>query len=129
AEARIKLARGQRSPRSIVEDLPRDLRDDVGVLFEEARAYRREGDDDHAQSLLARISDSDAARDHADVFWDERHLEAREAIKDNRYRVAYNLVAQNHLVSGSGTDFTDAEFLAGWIALRFLDSPKQAKPH
>ncbi len=127
AEARIKLSRGLGSAHATVEKLPESMRDDPGVLFDEARALRRQGDDNKAEALLIAASGSKAARDYADDWWSERHLEARQAIKDGRYRVAYNLVSENHLDSGS--DYADAEFLSGWLALRFLKNEKLARGH
>ena len=41
--------------------------------------------------------------------------------EQNNPQKAYKIIA-NHKMS-KGTEFVDAEFLAGWIALRFLLAP------
>ena len=127
AEVRIKLLRGAGSPHAIVAKLPESLRNDPGILFDEARALRRQDDNDKAEQLLLRASDSKPAHAFAEQWWGERQLEARQAIKDEKYHVAYRLVSGSHL--NSGTDYADAEFLSGWLALQFLKNPAEARDH
>src|SRR6185436_5076295 len=62
-----------------------------------------------------------------DERWGERHIMTRDALKAGKYDVAYGLVSQHGMQAGSG--FADAEFLAGWIALRYLHQPQNALPH
>ena len=127
AEARLKLARGLGSPHAVVAKLTESMRDDPGILFDEARAFRRQGDDDRAAETLFLASESKEARDYALAFWPERHIDARNALRDGKYKLAYNLVSNSELSSGS--EFADAEFLSGWIALRFLKNEKLARGH
>ncbi|MGQ0742038.1 MAG: lytic transglycosylase domain-containing protein [Alphaproteobacteria bacterium] len=127
AETRIKLARGLGSPSSIYSNQPGRDRDDAGILFDLARAYRRTGEEEKATQTLLRISHGDEAKKYAAAIWPERHIDARDSLKAGRHRPAYNLVSNSHLKAG--TEYADAEFLAGWIALRFLESPKIAREH
>jgi len=127
AETRLKLARGLGSPHAVVAKIPESERDDPGILFDEARAFRRQGEDQKAGETLLRASYGEDARAYALAFWPERHIDARDALRDGRYTLAYNLVSNSKLVSGS--EFADAEFLSGWIALRFMKNEKRAREH
>jgi soluble lytic murein transglycosylase len=49
-------------------------------------------------------------------------------LKKKEYKIAYALVAQHNLPK-KFNDFWEAEWMAGWIALRFLDQPKVAYNH
>jgi soluble lytic murein transglycosylase len=48
-------------------------------------------------------------------------------LQDGNPRAAYALVSDTGLTSGN--EFAEAEFMAGWIALRFLKDPQTALPH
>jgi soluble lytic murein transglycosylase len=48
-------------------------------------------------------------------------------LQDGSPRTAYGLVSDTGLTSGN--EFAEAEFMAGWIALRFLKDPQTALPH
>jgi soluble lytic murein transglycosylase len=81
---------------------------------------------DHEQAaveLLLRIKPSA----HHHKWWRLRHMGAREAIKKKKYALAYKLVSGHGL--SQGADFADAEWLSGWLALRFLQQPQAALQH
>ena len=61
-------------------------------------------------------------------WWSLRRLYGREIIKRKKYKVAYELI-ENHNLPTTATDFWEAEWTAGWIALRFLHEPKIAYGH
>ena len=48
-------------------------------------------------------------------------------MSDGSYRIAYRLVSGTGL--SEGADFAEAEFMAGWIALRYLHEPGKALGH
>jgi soluble lytic murein transglycosylase len=52
---------------------------------------------------------------------------ARHALEAQRPELAYRLASQHSLVRG--TEFAEAEFLSGWIALRSLHLPERALYH
>lgn len=100
---------------------------DPGLLFDRAHAARHAGYDLDAFALLERIPAHDVARLHPGRWWAELNVNARDALALHDYNTAYALAAQNGLESGE--EFAEAEFLAGWIALRFLHEPKAALAH
>lgn len=107
--------------------LPSDLASDPDLLFDRARAARRAGKYDQGEALLLRHLSATGDRSHAAKLWLECEILAREALKSADYRTAYRLVADANFATGD--EMADAEFMAGWIALRFLKDAKLAQPH
>ena len=127
ANVRIALrsapSRGQR----MVAELSAELAADPRLAFDRARAARRLGDEDGALALLSAAPWRELIKTHTFPVWNEIHIAARQALQDGKPQLAYGLVSDTGLTSGS--EFADAEFLAGWIALRFLKQPQAALPH
>ena len=111
----------------MIADLSADLGSDPNLLFDRARATRRGGDNGGALALLSRMPLKKLARLYPHTLWAELNIEARQALQDGNPRAAYALVSDTGLTSGS--EFAEAEFMAGWIALRFLKDPQTALPH
>ncbi len=126
AKARMMVRRNLTAGRKSITDLSVYGQRDAGVQFDLARADRRANQHDEAQTLLLRV-DKDVASEYPKAWWGELNIEAREAIKSGNYRTAYSLVHDTGLSSGS--EFAEAEFLAGWLALRKLNNPKTAMMH
>lgn len=95
-----------------------------GVLYESVRALKKSKKFDQAATLLAQVP---SQTQHADKWWKERHYVAREFLQDGHPQEAYALI-QNHGLT-SGESFADAEFLCGFLALRFLNNPDEALKH
>jgi len=100
------------------------MRNDPGLLYERARWRRRKGRDDAAYELL---KDIPAGTPFAHKWWIERSILARRMLAKGHISEAYRLVAANGL--SSGARYVEAEWIAGWIALRHLDDPKTAREH
>jgi tetratricopeptide (TPR) repeat protein len=49
-------------------------------------------------------------------------------IKQKKFKIAYNLIS-NHNLPTTSADYWEAEWTAGWIALRFMDDPKVGYAH
>jgi soluble lytic murein transglycosylase len=124
AEARIALATNVAGAEKLVAGLPAHLRDDGGLNYDRLRWQRKRGMDDVVEALLYNAPD-DLGR--AEKWWVERHLRARKAMAEGRISEAYRLAAAHGLKGGSA--MADAEWLAGWIALRLLQEPKTALKH
>lgn len=128
ADARIALKWGGRNVDAAVDAVPASLQDHPGLLYERARWRRaRARNQDGATELLVRIDGEDVPAAGRDNLWDERNIAMREALKDRDYRTAYRLAAPHGMTEGA--DFADAEWVAGWIALRFLNEPEKAAGH
>jgi soluble lytic murein transglycosylase len=123
ANARIALAMyGWPRAQAVVEKL-RDTTD-PGLLFDWAHALRMANRDKDAHAILLRISSEPMTKDHAARWWTELSIHARDAMASGEPQEALELV--HHAGFTSGDQYVDQEFLAGFIALRFLKEPSAA---
>jgi soluble lytic murein transglycosylase len=126
AEARIALM--SRAPRAAkaVAVVPPSLRDDPGLIYERVRWYRRDQKMAEAVELLLQHPKLHAA-EGLDRWWHERESLARWALNEGDAALAYKLASSHFQTEGS--DFAEAEWLAGWVALRKLNRPDDALRH
>lgn len=124
ADARIALATNVAGADKLIAALPAHLRNDGGLAYDRLRWQRRQGMDDVVEALLYSAPD-DLGR--AEKWWVERHFRARKAMAEGRVSEAYRLAAGHGVRSGSA--LAEAEWLAGWIALRLLQEPQTALKH
>jgi len=124
ADARLRLMRRKRNGASALKSVPDSLAKDPGLVYEWVRWNRRKEKDDEAISVLLAFEGNlqDPKR-----WWTERQILARRALLNNDADTAYRLV-RNHGLD-RGVEYADAEFLAGWIALRFLGNAHMAADH
>ncbi|MDE3115163.1 MAG: lytic transglycosylase domain-containing protein [Pseudomonadota bacterium] len=127
ALVRLALRRDPSAGERLAQELPASLRSEPGLIFDRAQALRHNGDDDEVPALLVRAPTHELASIGAGRLWGDLAIAARLALKAQDYRTAYRLVSDTGLQNS--TDFAEAEFLAGWIALRFLHDPEKALPH
>ena len=104
--------------------MPESLRDDPGLVFERVRWRRRHGNSAGAVDLLLAL---DAQGGPAEPWWHERALLARRMLDVGRAEDAYRL-ARSHGQTDPAR-VSEAEWLAGWIALRALGEPSAAYLH
>lgn len=123
-DARFALYEADRAVDTIVDRVPASLQKDPGLLYDRVRYRRRRGDDDGALEILL-----NPPRDpgHEDPWWTERHIMTRRVIERGDYRLAYRVASAHR--QEDGVSQAEAEFLAGWLALRFLDRPSDAFAH
>jgi soluble lytic murein transglycosylase len=126
ADARLRLKLNPTLASTLMATLAPSVANDARFQFDYARALRRFDRDEEAWTAMLRASAIKGAMD-PNLMWSERHIMARDALKARRYDIAYALVADHGVPSGAG--FADGEFLAGWIALRWLDKPEVALTH
>jgi soluble lytic murein transglycosylase len=102
---------------------------DAGVLAEAARVARRREDDRLAAELWGRATllQSALPDESRRSLWAERQLLARRLLRQGEPRLAYDVVAAHGMERPDATR-AEAEFLAGFLALRFLnDAPRAAR--
>lgn len=124
AMARISLRAFRGGVDWHISQVPESLRADPGLVFERARWRRRKGLDDGAYQLLKNVPPS---APYATKWWVERSIIARRLLAKGHISEAYRLAKANGL--STGARFVEAEWLAGWIALRHLNEPKTANTH
>jgi soluble lytic murein transglycosylase len=103
---------------------------DLGVLVERARLHRRRDQNAEAVAVwnAAEPLQRDIAPEAARAIWAERQLLARRLLRLNDNAAAYRLVA-NHSQGEPSEARQEAEFLAGFIALRRMNDPVRAAAH
>jgi soluble lytic murein transglycosylase len=103
---------------------------DPGLTLERARWLRRRDQDQEAAAAFAAgerlvpVPPPETAR----AAWVERQILARKLLRLGDPRAAY-AVSANHGIRAPGEARQDAEFLAGFIALRFLRDAASAERH
>ena len=124
AQARMALRQRAGNVDTLIARLPEEVAGDAGLAFERVRWRRRKGLDERAREILVAPPD-DLVR--PDIWWGEARIQVRRAIADGHITDAYRIASRHALDSGG--DFAEAEWLAGWVALRFLREPATALAH
>jgi len=124
AVARIRLRRYRGGVDWAIRRMPPDRLNDLGFVYERLKWRRRKGRDADAIALLAGLP---RTLPHPELWWRERGTLARRALRKGNVTEAYRLAGGHRQTAGAG--FADAEWLAGWIALRFLNDAKTAARH
>jgi soluble lytic murein transglycosylase len=126
AEARIALAKGSSNAATLVDRVPASLARDPGLMFERLRWRRKNNMNDGAMELL-RSQPPSAQVTNLEDWWKERNILVRRLIEERKYRDAYKLAAVHGQMEGS--EYADAEWISGWLSLRFMNDPKKAYTH
>lgn len=100
---------------------------DIHITYELARLYRRADQPREAARLLRSVRQTGDALVRPDVWWRERHIVARDLLETRQFDGAYQLAVAP--TGSSAGDEAQRSFLAGWIALRYLNDPNRAEPH
>lgn len=124
ARARLRLQASAKGAEDAWRAVPRELQGDPGLLFDRLRWHRRKGQDAAARQILLQVRDEST---RSDDWWTERSYQIREAIDDRDFPTAYRLARAHR--QREGASFADAEWTAGWLALRFLKRPADAVGH
>jgi len=130
AQARLALRRDDPNGPALVAALPEADRLTPAIVLEQARWLRRAGQDEDALALwqaAGAAAERAAPPERQAAFWNERDTLARRLLGEGDAVGAYALAAGHAQVGGESV--LDAEFLAGFIALRKLKSPDVALPH
>ncbi len=124
AEARLAMATRAPEVQTMLRAVPADRQADPRLSLEHVRWLRRTNDQAGARQALLNLSPT---IQQDEDWWTERQYHAREALQAGRAEEAYKLIVGHRLRRGTG--FAEAEFMAGWIALRWLKRPDDALKH
>lgn len=130
AEARLALQHDAPNAATLLASVPAGLGRDPGIILDHARWLRRGDRMTDALSLWQRAgaaAQRDATPDELPGFWTERNLLARRLLREGNAAGAYALADQHGEIAPDQA--LDAEFLAGFIALRRLNDPAAAQRH
>ena len=123
-EARLALAAQAPNAETLAARVPIQLRADPGLVYEELH-WRTKKDmvDSAVQILLSQPGD--LVRPAA--WWGERQTIARRVLATGNAGLAYRIAEQHGLIEGNA--YSEAEFLLGYIALRYMKDPALAFDH
>jgi soluble lytic murein transglycosylase len=125
ARARLASAKA-RAPiaAKLIEAVPASLKSDISFAFLQAQQARRADKPAEAAEALAKVPRDPALLGDGDGWWTERRLIARELLDEGNAAKAYEIAA-GHGAEGAA-ERIDAEWHAGFIALRFRNDPAAA---
>lgn len=127
AEARFLLRHMRGNVDKAIQRVPEELRNHPGLVYERLRWRRKKGKDGSARELLRMPDDESTIR--PDLWFKERAILARRALSEGLITEAYRLVEEHYVSEDDAASFSDAEWMAGWIALRYLNEPEWAYQH
>ncbi len=124
AAARMRLRQYSGGVDAAIRRVPESMRRDAGFLYERMRWRQRKGRTKDALEILSNPP-KDMVRPK--LWWRERARVARRLLVKGDLRDAYRVVREHGL--GGGVAYAEAEWMSGWIALRFLHETKAAFDH
>jgi soluble lytic murein transglycosylase len=112
---------------TLIDAVPPALRTHPSYIKARAQVLRRAGDTGGARDQMLQAPKSAADISEADEWWVERRMLARKLLDGGDAAGAYRITAE--ALGLSPNRRAEAEFHAGWIALRFLKYPQTAAMH
>ncbi len=109
---------------NIILSVPRKLRNDENLIYSRILWHKSRGDSDEVIDLMLDVENTK----YSQKWWSIRRLYARDLLKTKKYKDSYKIIS-NHNLNVNSKDYWEAEWMAGWIALRFLNHPKVAYNH
>ena len=110
-----------------IKNVPQKFKNDAGLNHDRLKWRRKRGRIDSSLEILFSIKNDKDYLVRPDKWWVERAIMTRALIYKNKYETAYKVASQHSLDKGS--EFAEAEWLSGWIALSFLNDPILAVDH
>ncbi len=126
AEARLAVFAGAKSARKLMAALPADGDADWGLAFQRVQYLRdRDKDEDAWKILLTAPTDTNKIVS-PDGWWLQRRAAAYGALQAGKPKIAFDLVRDSGALSVN--PLNDQTFMAGWLALRYLNDARSALP-
>ena len=101
--------------------------DDPSYLFARIEHHRRHREYDDAAALLLKTPRDTEALINTHAWWVEQRIASRALAEEEDFRTAYR-IASNH-VATRPADVIEAEWHAGWFALRGFQDGRTASKH
>lgn len=126
ADAWAAASRGDKITAKLLKAVPVEQRS-AGYFFAQAEYLRKQRKfADAAAVVMKAPTDRDALVD-PDAWWVERRVLSRALVDQGDWKTAYKIVAAH--AAESSASAAEAEFHAGWYALRGLNDPGTASGH
>lgn len=122
----LKIKDTPKNMNHLLRMVPRNLRNDELLLYSELVYYRKK--DYSPQKIFKIFFELKSNSEFPKYWWIYRSIYAKEMIKERDFKKAYYIVA-THKLKPKDEKYYDAEWLAGWISLRFLGKTNVALEH
>jgi len=127
-EARIGLISFAGGVDDLIKKVPDQLKSDPGLVYDRIHWRIKKRKYDSALNLLLEINNTDSSKlVRPDKFWGKKNFLIRKLIDRHEYNTAYKLSINHGLKENK--DIAEAEWMAGWISLTFLENPESAYLH
>jgi soluble lytic murein transglycosylase len=128
AQARIALNGKGSNAKKLLEAVPAEARHDASYTFAHAHILRHDGKIAEAAQVMLSAPRELAQIHDSEGWWIERRVLARNLLDIGDARSAY-LVVRDAAEPTKENSRVERHFMAGWIALRFLNDPATAAAH
>ncbi|WP_432284466.1 lytic transglycosylase domain-containing protein [Aminobacter sp. BA135] len=126
ADAWAAVIKGDRKAQALLDAVPASQRS-AGYVFAKARLLRKQEKFTEAAAVMLKAPGDRASLIDPDTWWVERRVLSRELLDEGDVKTAYRIAAAHS--AENATNAADAEFHAGWYALRGLNDAKLASGH
>ncbi|KKZ86989.1 lytic transglycosylase [Rhizobium phaseoli] len=112
---------------ALINSVDARWRGDAGLLFARIEYLRKQDKYAEAAALLEKMPREAGELVNSGEWWNEQRIVSRGLVDQGQFKPAYRIVA--NYAATSPTDIVEAEFHAGWYALRGLQDPTTAERH
>lgn len=126
ADAWAAVIKGDKKAQALLDAVPASQRS-AGYVFAKARLLRKQEKFTEAAAVMLKAPGDRASLIDPDTWWVERRVLSRELLDEGDVKTAYRTAAAHS--AENATNAADAEFHAGWYALRGLNDAKLASGH
>ena len=127
AIAKIKLSRRQYGVDNAVQNVPKEFINDEALVYERVKWRRNSGLTDKSYELLSSYLDKNIPFKKSNIWWNEINWHSRNLFKNQKYKESYQLMS--HHKQEKVANIANAEWFLGWLSLKYLNNPEQAKRH
>ncbi|WP_426231922.1 transglycosylase SLT domain-containing protein [Pararhizobium sp. DWP3-4] len=123
----IAVAKKAGNAAALIAAVDRSWANEPAYLFIRIEYLRKQEKYEEAAKLLAGLSKDKDALVNPGEWWVEQRIISRGLLDQGKFKAAYAIAANNSAVNPA--DIVDAEFHAGWYALRGLKDAQAATLH
>ncbi len=121
----IKIGEFPRYIDNLIISIPRKLRSNELLIHRVISWHKSK---DNFEQLIDLLSNLHGNSKYPEKWWSYRRLYGREMLKRKDFKTAYKIISRHNLPVSS-SDFWEAEWTSGWIALRFTKDEELALRH
>jgi len=122
---RLKLIAKVRTAVADYNSLTPFFKKQSGIQYDLAEWYQSNKDEKNLRKILEYYPKHS---EFNDKWWAKRAQYVRNLIEDENYKMAYHFASDHHM-KHTNSKYPDAEWLSGWVALRFLKNTELALKH